>query len=187
MLEWYRLGWDDAKLIDEVGELLDSVLGPAPLQRHCYTDVVAGLDLDSPDNIAQSVLLDAGLRRLGDGRHVVTDYPADQAALARLRSGDPSCAARFEVVIDGVEIANGYWESIDAEELAARFEADRVRRRELGLPAVDIDPTFMAAMRAGLPDCAGVALGVDRLLMLRESYASLDPALPGWRADQLTD
>lgn len=181
LLEWYRLGWDDSQLIEEVAELLDAVLGAQPLTVHRYADLVAGLDPDVPSSIAESVRFDSGVKRLGAGRHVIVDYPTQQAALARLRPEEPEAAARFEIVIDGVEIANGYWEATDPEQLAERFEQDRRQRRADGQPDVEVDPVFMAAMRAGLPECAGVALGVDRLLMLREGYRDLGEALPGWR------
>lgn len=184
LLEWYRLGWDDAALIAEVADLLDVVLGSAPLTTHRYGDVVGAVTVEADPEIAESVRFDAGLAALGAGRHVIVDYPADQAALARLRPGNPSLAARFEVVVDGIEIANGYWEAIDADQLAQRFERDRHQRAQCGLPDVEIDASFMSAMARGLPDCAGVALGVDRLLMLREGYQDIADALPGWRADR---
>ncbi|MDQ2068525.1 EF-P lysine aminoacylase EpmA [Natronospira bacteriovora] len=104
---------------------------------------------------------------LGQGRiTVVTDFPADQAALARLRPGDPPTAARFEVFLAGVELANGFHELADAAEQRARFEAEAARRRDRGLPTVAMDENLLAALDAGLPDCAGVALGLDRLFAL---------------------
>ena len=88
-------------------------------------------------------------------------------ALARLDEEDATLAARFELVVDGIELANGYFELGDAEQLAQRFERDNNKREERGLEKIAIDQAFLEAMKSGLPDCAGVALGFDRLLMLR--------------------
>ena len=104
--------------------------------------------------------------RLGDGLVFVRDYPASQAALARLRSGNPPVAARFEVYLNGVELANGFHELTDAVEQRQRFENELKRRRQTGAETVQADERFLSALNAGLPECAGVALGLDRLLML---------------------
>jgi lysyl-tRNA synthetase class 2 len=104
--------------------------------------------------------------RLRDrGLLVVDRYPAEQAALARRDAGDPRVAERFEVYLDGIELANGYHELADASEQRSRFEADRAARVRLGLPDALPDMALLAALEAGLPDCCGVALGFDRLLM----------------------
>ena len=103
--------------------------------------------------------------RLGEGLVFIRDYPASQAALARLRSGNPQVASRFEVYLNGMELANGFHELSDATEQAQRFIREQARRRAAGSEAVEIDDHLLAALQAGLPDCAGVALGVDRLLM----------------------
>jgi lysyl-tRNA synthetase-like protein GenX len=103
---------------------------------------------------------------LGRGRlTLLYDYPASQASLARVRLGDPPLAERFEAFLDGMELANGFHELADAGEQRRRFEADRHRRRARGQASVPIDTRLLAALEAGLPDCAGVALGFDRLVM----------------------
>lgn len=103
---------------------------------------------------------------LADAGFVVVDrYPASQAALARLDANDPRVAERFEIYLHGLELANGYHELSDAGEQARRFAADLQRRTSLGRPTVPIDEELLAALAAGLPDCCGVALGLDRLLM----------------------
>ena len=106
----------------------------------------------------------------------VYHYPASQAALARIRppaGGEPAVAERFELFYRGVELANGFHELVDAGEQRARFVRERRRRQALGLPPVAMDEHLLAALRAGLPPCAGVAMGVDRLLMQINDAASL--------------
>ncbi|MFU8814134.1 MAG: EF-P lysine aminoacylase GenX [Pseudomonadales bacterium] len=178
MLEWYRLGFDDGQLMAEVAALVDMALGPAPCGALTYQQVVARAP---PEPVVGSLTaretldlrFSRGLDALPRGRFFVTDYPADQAALARLRPGDPTVAARFELVIDGVEVANGYWELGDAEVLERRFRQDLAIRRQNGQHQPPLDQRFLAAMAAGLPPCAGVALGFDRLLMLKLGASSL--------------
>jgi lysyl-tRNA synthetase class 2 len=99
-----------------------------------------------------------------EGLVAVDRYPAEQGALARLEPGDPRVARRFELFLDGLEIANGYHELADAHEQRRRFEADRRLRHAAGLPDAPPDEALLAALEAGLPDCCGVALGFDRLL-----------------------
>jgi len=119
--------------------------------------------------------------RLGlDGPVFVRDYPASQAALARLRDdGDGwPVAERFELYLDGIELANGFHELADAREQRSRFERDlRVRRRR-GQRLVPLDERLLAALEHGLPDCAGVALGFDRLVMSALRLPSIDAVLP---------
>lgn len=178
MLEWYRLGFDHEALMAEVAALVDAVLGPAPCRTLSYAEVVARAPAAAvPDALDAREALDLrfanGLDTLGAGRWFVTDYPADQAALARLSPRDASVAARFELVVDGLELANGYWELGDAEALAERFAADRAARARRGQAQPAVDERLLAAMRAGLPECAGVALGFDRLLVLALGAESL--------------
>jgi lysyl-tRNA synthetase class 2 len=186
MLEWYRLGFDDRALMAEVADLVSAALGPAPCGSITYAEVVARAPTDAEvhDRAALSArdLLDlqfsAGLDTLPPGRWFVTDYPADQAALARRRPGDATVAARFELVIDGLEIANGYWELTDVAEQRARFDRDRAIRRAAGQREHAIDERLLAAIGHGLPECAGVALGVDRLLMLKLGARSIRDVIP---------
>ena len=189
MLEWYRPGWDHHRLMQELDELLAAVsegaLGPA--RRLAFRDVFAqrlGLDpLQASDaqlaGIAQgcgladaarmdrAALFDAILAlalqpSLGAGAVLLHGFPPEQAALARL--GEDGCAQRFELYVNGLELANGYHELTDAAQCRERFEAENRRRQAHGLPQVPLDERLLAAMRCGLPRSAGVALGVDRLL-----------------------
>jgi lysyl-tRNA synthetase class 2 len=104
-------------------------------------------------------------------------YPASQAALARLDPADPRVALRFELYHHGIELANGYHELASGAEQRARFAADLRLRALRGLPAAAIDPHLLAALDAGLPDCAGVALGFDRVLMLATGATNIDEVL----------
>lgn len=105
--------------------------------------------------------------RLGRDQPIfIYDYPASQAALARVRAGNPPVAERFELYWQGVELANGFYELNDAGEQRRRFEQDIARRQARGLPLPPRDENLLAALASGLPECAGVALGLDRLLML---------------------
>jgi lysyl-tRNA synthetase class 2 len=114
---------------------------------------------------------------LGDqGLLVIVNYPAEQAALARLHPDEPEIAERFEVFYRGVELANGYRELGDAAEQAARFERDRLRRHRHGKPDIRPDPSLLAALEHGLPDCCGVALGFDRVVMLALGLADIAEA-----------
>ncbi len=197
LLEWYREGFSDADLMDEVFELFRAVLEPAlPALARLdvrYADAfartfgidalrldgraeaelrrgLAGRGIDAPDSVSGQALLDLALAtalvREWPQRTAIFlhDYPAEQAALARIRPGTPPVAARFEVFVNGIELGNGFHELTDAIEQRARFERDLARRRELGLPEPPLDEAFLDALAQGLPDCAGVAIGVDRLI-----------------------
>lgn len=107
----------------------------------------------------------------------IYDYPASQAALARVRAGAPAVAERFELYARGVELANGFHELDDAEEQRRRFASDLARRAGRALPAVDGDEALLAALESGLGECAGVALGLDRLLMLKLGATHIDQVL----------
>jgi lysyl-tRNA synthetase class 2 len=173
MLEWYRIGFGAEQLMDEVAQLCDTVLGQAEYARRSYASLVD--DLDAPRDELDLAFAEgcAAIR----GRCFVVDYPAEQAALARVDPHNGDVATRFELVIDGVEIANGYWELTDLQEHRQRFDRDLQERRRRGLPLHDVDELFLAALARGLPDCAGVALGVDRLVMLALGFDSIDDVL----------
>lgn len=208
LLEWYRLGFNLSQLMDEVAQLLQELLGSRVLRRmsfsygelfqeHIGVSWQASLSdlkrqaesLGWPEASAvcgqeRSLWLDflfshAVQPRLPKEAVVfVCDFPAPLAALARLRPDDPEVAERFEVFVDGVELANGYHELNDPLELRARFDADLAWRRRAGLPLPPVDEAFLAALEAGLPDCSGVALGVDRVLMLAEGVSAISDVLP---------
>ena len=204
MLEWYRPGWDHHALMNEVDELLQEMLGTPPAQKITYgTLFLAHTGLDphtapltalaqfGKDRVA--VVSDITERRdwldlimthciepqLPEDRPVfVHDFPACQAALAKIRYEEtPAVASRFEVYFRGMELANGFHELQDANEQRQRFQQELTERQTLGLAPVPIDERFLDALEAGLPDCAGVALGVDRLLLLAQDVRSLSDIL----------
>lgn len=195
MLEWYRPGFDDAALMAEVAELVCGWLDcPWPLTLR-YRDAMlrfAGVDpfAASDDELKErcrpwmtpdqlnGLLRDECLDLLmsfrvepelaGLGPVFITGYPESQAALARVSEIDGLRQAhRFELYVDGLELCNGYWELTDAAEQRARFESDNQARRRAGKAEMPVDEALIAAIEAGIPDCAGVALGLDRLLMLK--------------------
>ena len=115
------------------------------------------------------------------GRRALTfihRYPASQAALARLDPTDSRTALRFELYCEGIELANGFHELASAAEQRARFDQDLTERKRRGLPTHALDERLLAALAHGLPDCAGVALGFDRLLMLAAAATHIDDVLP---------
>jgi lysyl-tRNA synthetase class 2 len=127
-------------------------------------DVPRGLELDALLDLAFAAVVVPSFA--ADTLTFVCDYPASQAALARLKPGVPVVAARFEVFARGVELANGFHELTDAAEQRRRFEKELDARRRAGRHAPPLDEDFLAALELGLPDCSGVAVGVDRLVAL---------------------
>ncbi len=207
LIEWYRLNFDDAALMNEVERFVSCVLGPerelAPAERLSYAAALerhAGVDAHGADQrelaaaaVRHGIVCDASLDRdatldllmglvvgpkLGRERpSFICDYPASQAALARLKPGEPAVAARFEYYLDGLELANGFHELCSAGEQRARFAEDLATRRARGLAQPLIDERLLDALGEGLPDCAGVALGFDRLAAIAIGADSLRQAM----------
>jgi len=206
LLEWYRVGLDDTALMAEVADLVCGWLGcerPDVLSYREALQTLAGIDPMTitdhdlyqycqqwlePEQLAdmgRDDCLDLVMSfrvepLLGRGRPVfITRYPASQAALARVASDDDGypVAHRFELYIDGLELCNGYWELTDPAEQRARFEQDNRQRRAAGKPEMAVDQGFLAALDAGLPECSGVALGLDRLLMLKTGAERIEDVL----------
>ncbi len=112
-----------------------------------------------------------------DSLCLVYDYPAIQSSLARIKPNDTRVAERFELFVGGIELGNGFRELTDADEQARRFDQEIRHRKQLGRPAVDKDPRFLEALKQGLPECSGIAIGVDRLLMVLAGKSSIDEVL----------
>jgi len=205
LLEWYRPGFDHHALMDEMDALLDRVFDahgtsrrltyrqaflaagvPDPFESDTQALAAhaerAGLDPGSAAGAERDALLDflfshAVQPSLDAGRVYVHDYPATQAALARIRQDTPPVAERFELFIDAIEIANGYHELTDAREQRRRFEADIAARERAGLAPMPVDERLLDALGAGLPECAGVALGLDRLVMLAAGETAIEAVM----------
>ena len=194
LLEWYRLGFSLADLMDDVAAALLAAGFTRPITRLSYGDLFAGQFGAQPHDLASPALAalvaEHGMTLCAVDQHdraflfdclyacvlepalkqrgavFIYDYPVELRAYARLSHGPPSVAARFELVVDGLELANGYYEIIDADEQARCFEAENATRRVRGLPVVPPDAGWLAALASGMPACAGVALGVERLLLV---------------------
>jgi lysyl-tRNA synthetase class 2 len=206
LIEWYRVGQDHHQLMNDVERLLAAMLPPEKQfersERLSYRDAMqlyAGVDaFDDPIMLLIAALqganidIPSGLESDRDavldllmstcvgpklGRERLTfiyDYPASQAALARIRG---PLASRFEAYLDGIELANGFHELGEPREQRRRFEQDLAARRRRGLPPLPMDENFLAALEHGLPDCAGVALGFDRLVMCAVGAQHIDEVL----------
>jgi lysyl-tRNA synthetase class 2 len=207
MIEWYRIGFDDAALMDEVEELVGQLLSPvrtlqaaerlsyrAAMLRHAGVDAFDAGEAELWDavmrhGIACETQLDRDAKldllmglvvgpQLGRERPCfVCDYPASQAALARLKPGSPPVAARFELYVDGLELANGFHELVQPQEQRARFAHDLNLRAERGQMQPPLDENLLAALEHGMPECAGVALGFDRLVAIAIGADRLADAL----------
>lgn len=210
LLEWYRVGFDHHRLMDEVAELaillLRDGIALQPMEKLSYAEVFQrwlgldphaasvaelaacadrqgiaappGMPADRPAPWLDLLLSHCIEPRLGQGRLTfIYDYPAAQAALARVRPGEPAIAERFELYLNGVELANGFHELNDADEQRRRFQQDNRLRAALGLPIMPLDERLLAALAAGLPACSGVALGFDRLLALAAGKTGVRDAL----------
>jgi elongation factor P--(R)-beta-lysine ligase len=189
MLEWYRLGWDDRRLAEEVITLLALLTDKTSahsiiswrnaFRTHANVDPFTADDATIMTRLGNDAAVANGDRRIAldllltrdiephlgrDSWTVLTDYPADQCAQARIRSdlnGTP-VAARFEIYRDGIELANGYHELRDGSQLRERLTSELATRTT----GEQLDERFLSAMTHGLPDCAGVAVGFDRVVML---------------------
>lgn len=193
LLEWYRPDYDHHQLMDEVDVLLKRLLACEPAQRFSYAEIFQRylnidphqLSIEELEKTTAGLGLttkNLGLNNIADYlnflmSHVIEpqlpkqlvfiyDYPVTLAALATVRCGTIPLAERFEVYLHGIELANGFHELIDANEQRRRFQNDLSSRARHGYAEVPIDEYLLAALTHGLPDCAGVALGIDRLLML---------------------
>tara|TARA_B100000686_G_scaffold51653_1_gene55592 strand:+ start:346 stop:1257 length:912 start_codon:yes stop_codon:yes gene_type:complete len=195
LLEWYRVGWNDLDLMNEVEDLVKTVLQPIKpspetlrityreaflefLDFDIKSDLTAlqqklikkGFDI--PKNLASDEVLDLAFSSAITpqlNKETITfvyDFPQDQAALARIKPGTPPVAARFEMLLGGIELANGFDELTDAIEQKKRFEAEQQRRHTAGYHVPPIDKDFISALSYGLPRCSGVAVGLDRLLAI---------------------
>jgi lysyl-tRNA synthetase class 2 len=204
LLEWYRVGFDLESLMQEVAALVDRVLEPKlgllqwhywsyreafarvlKLDPHAATDAelracaLAHVDIHMDDATPRDtwfdLLMSHCIEPVLPPACFIYDYPASQAALARLGVDEQGAAIarRFEVYINGVELANGYQELTNAKEQKQRFWADNQARQVLHKTPMSADQRLIEALHSGLPDCSGVALGIERLLMLALGEADI--------------
>jgi lysyl-tRNA synthetase class 2 len=203
LLEWYRPGFDHLQLMEEVGGLMSSILpGWKHWESVTYQGAFQrALGID-PHRASVSELARAAEKEgiaappaLGEDRDgwldffLVTriektlgfdkpvfliDYPPSQAALAKVRSGDPPVAERFELYVRGTELANGYHELLDPKEQERRFLEANEKRKARGKAPLPLDRRFLRALELGLPSCAGVAVGLDRVVMLALGAETID-------------
>ena len=205
MLEWYRVDWTHYQLMREVAELIAETLRlstwqiwslDALLDHFCQIslhdatefelkvaaesagiDVVGDLDKLDYLDLLMTHVVEPGIASWG--LVFIVDFHEQQAALSRvIERGGNRVAARFETYVRGVELANGYWEESDPDVLEGRFEADNGLRASRGQVVRKIDGRLISASRAGVPDCAGVAVGFDRLLMLAQGRSALSQVIP---------
>ncbi|NKB37090.1 MAG: EF-P lysine aminoacylase GenX [Gammaproteobacteria bacterium] len=190
MLEWYMPGYDHHNLMQQLSTLLISIGLSKPVKLSYEAAFVSELglnphtaDVSELRELAskkglyeapaeRSVLLEflfshTVSKKLGNEQAVLlVEYPVCQAALARISSDEMPTAERFELFISGIEIANGFHELTDANEQRDRFVMENTRRESMNLAQVPVDDNFLAALESGIPACAGVAVGLDRLLMI---------------------
>lgn len=207
MLEWYRVGFQMSDLIAEVVTLLETVLGERPIHQFTYQQVfqhylsidpltasvaelqtclshyshVADLaqreqDRDTLLQLALALVIEPQLTPAAIT--IISHFPTSQAALAQVDPEDPRVALRFEVYVGGVELANGYQELTDVEVQRERFTQDNQLRAHFGKSPKPVDHRLLHALAAGLPECSGVALGVDRLLLLQTKKSEIRQILP---------
>lgn len=207
MIEWYKLGFNHEQLMQETDELLRLLLDCPPATRITYHDLfmhklninphtadiatlqqcakengieltaAASKDLTVTDwlQLLMSHVLEPQLT--GPSAWFVYDFPAAQAALAKIIPGEFPVAARFEVYMEGIELGNGYYELQDPVEQTKRFVEDNKKRQEHGIHTMQPDERLVAALEAGFPDCAGIAMGIDRILMLKLKTKSIADVL----------
>ncbi len=177
ILEWYRAGEGTDALMSDVESLVALAFGLSrQWTRISVAEALARFaePAEEPDEIIRHLVerVEPELARMG--AVFLTDYPASLASLARLNPEAPHLAERFEAYVDGVELANGFGELTDALEQRARFESDVSARSATGRAELPLPERFIDALSAGLPPCAGIALGLDRLVMLAVGAESID-------------
>jgi lysyl-tRNA synthetase-like protein GenX len=183
MVEWYRVGDDYAAGMDLLADLADSILSRGKAERLTFAEAFrryADVDPRGLEDYEIDLLLTSKVEtHLGRGRPTILhDYKASQSALARVRSGNPPVAERFELYVDGIELANGYHELLDPAVLRERNRANNVARVADGKYKLPEESRLLAAMDHGLPACSGCALGFDRLVMVATGAKSIQEVIP---------
>lgn len=184
IVEWYRVGDGYAAGMHLLADLAAAVLGRGSAVSLTYREAFqrhAGIDplSDSLDDLQRDLILTQQVEpHLGNTRPTILhDYPASQSALARIRPGNPPVAERFELYVDGIELANGYHELLYPTVLRERNRSNNDLRATDGKYTLPAESRLLAAMDHGLPACSGCALGFDRLVMVATGANSIQEVL----------
>ena len=205
MLEWYRVGDDLIRGMELLAELVETILEKPKSELMTYQEAFIkyacvdpfkssteemqavlsthGTTIQEPETLGRDGWLNLLLSEIVEpflGKEsptIIYDWPASQSALAIVRDGDPPVAERFEIYVDGIELANGYHELLDPDELVRRNSMNNQGRVKDGAPLLPESSRLLEAMRHGLPQCSGVALGVDRIVMLATGAASIEDVI----------
>ncbi|MBA6380237.1 MULTISPECIES: elongation factor P--(R)-beta-lysine ligase [unclassified Colwellia] len=206
LLEWYRIGFDQHDLMAEVDELLSTVVKTPKSEKISYQNLFIKFvsidpltatfnqlyevielhgkaadwlyESDDCDLLLQFIFSEIIEKNIGLSRPCfVYNFPIAQASLAKECAEDNRVAQRFECYFKGVELANGFNELTDADIQITRFEQDNSKRQQLGLVTKNIDENFIKALQSGLPQCAGVALGIDRLMMIALEKSAIEDVI----------
>jgi lysyl-tRNA synthetase class 2 len=203
LLEWYSVGFDYLALMDQLEALITLLMKQSlNIKRLSYFEVYLSmlnlnLEIDDVDKVRGCVsiyvpginvenldyddclnlLMSQVISKRFEGFTFIYDYPATQASLAKIKADNPLVAERFELFYNDMELANGFSELTNAQEQRQRFERDNAQRVLNGLMVYPIDEDFLTALESGLPECAGVALGLDRLLMVINAKSNIGEVL----------
>lgn len=208
MLEWYRLDFNYQKLMQEVVALVRTIFNPLKVVYYAYEDLffeVLGINPITATceelrelaclHLENHAFMDFSDFTLTDWQQylfssliepvlsdvpcaMVYNFPISHSSLAKPSTDDPRVSERFEMYLNGIECANGFSELLSADACISRFKADNRHRERLGLPNIKMDQSFLQAMRSGLPNCAGVSIGLDRLLMILANKAHINTVIP---------
>ncbi|MBT3347351.1 MAG: EF-P lysine aminoacylase GenX [Thiotrichales bacterium] len=205
LLEWYRPGFTMEQLMAEVEELVSNFVDIPSIEQMTVAEAFESVGvkdlLDTDAKTLKEYALAMGLPsademeldwdgwidyfmvlliqpRFAHAAIFLTHYPASQAALARLSPEDSRVAERFELLLNGIEIANGFRELTDAKEQRTRFEKELEKRRVLNMDEVPLDEELLQALASGMPECSGVAVGVDRLMMISQGKDTIQEVMP---------
>ena len=208
MLEWYRIDMDYHALMQDVVSLMRMIFDSLKVVYYTYADLFEEVLGINPLSATCEELRDIACLHLEDHAYIdfsaftlsdwqqylfsslvepvlsdipcamIYDYPVSHSSLAKPSKQDPRVSERFEMFLNGIECANGFSELTSFDDCYNRFKIDTRRREQLGLKEVSMDQPFLQAMKQGLPKCSGVALGLDRLLMLITQSEHINQVIP---------
>ncbi|MFI3256261.1 MAG: elongation factor P--(R)-beta-lysine ligase [Psittacicella sp.] len=203
MLEWYRPGFDMFDLISEIEDLMKDTIKISKVELMSYTEVFEKYFNIDPISCDINILKEEALKynysslnpqdrdslleflfsihiepKVGNIHPIaVYNFPATQASLARVDPNNSLLANRFEIYYKGVELANGFNELTNYKAQLERFKKDNIKRSELNLPEIEIDINLIEALKSGMKQVSGVAIGLDRLIMIALDKKSISEVL----------